>query len=251
MVPTIFGFDLKMVDKTQNNAKWVAAVASIIAIGCVVGLIVMLSTTCPCPVTDHQDKKTSNDSEKAVNEIKSKIRKILIAFPPNGTDQEKDIQDKVTKLMLYVAIEERPVVESSMIKTLSTIVSDVRKSQVASPVETPNEFQTSSDIAMVNVLETVLEKAYGKESQSFAIEADSDIIEFRTTLNFISSIFDVLSVIVWKERDQFMSSLGETDIISTIYSQMKDKARTPSGKQVPSTVDETKKQIERSPANKN
>jgi hypothetical protein len=224
-----------MVDKTQNNAKWVAAVASIIAITCVVGLIVMLSTrpTCPsCPVTDI-------DSQKAVNEIKSKIRKILIAFPPNGTDQEKDFQDKVTKLMLYVAIEERAVVESSMVKTLSKIVSDVRKSQVASPVETTsNEFQTSSDIAMVNVLETVLDTTYGKESKPFVMEADSDIIEFRTTINFIASIFDVLSVIVCKERDQYMSSLGETDIISMIYSQMKDKARTPSGKQVPSTVDE-------------
>jgi hypothetical protein len=238
-----------MVDKTQNNVKWVAAVASIIAVACFVGLIVMMSTTCPCPVTDHQDEKTSNDSRKAVNEIKSKIRKILIAFPPNGTDQEKDIQDKVTKLMLYVVTEENPTIESSMIKTLSKIISDVRKSQIAShPVETPsNESQTNSDIAMVNVLETVLNGTYGKESEPFAIEADSDI-EFRTTINFLSSIFDVLSVIVRKERDQYMSSLGETDIISTIYIKWKTRllnaTRTPSGKQVPSTVDETEKQME-------
>jgi hypothetical protein len=146
-----------------------------------------------------------------------------------------------------------------MIKTLSKIVSDERKSQVASPVETPsNEFQTSSDIAMVNILETIMNGTYEKESESLAIEADSDIVELKIT-NFITSIvsqetnpiakrkiFDVLSVIVRKERDQYMSSLGETDI-STINSQMEDNAsyatRTPSGKQVPSTVDETEKQI--------
>jgi hypothetical protein len=44
----------------------------------------------------------SKDSEKAVNEIKSKIRKILTAIVSNGTGPEKDFQDKVTKLMLYV-----------------------------------------------------------------------------------------------------------------------------------------------------
>jgi len=330
VVPTIFGFDLKMVDKTQNIAKWVAAVASVIAIACVVGLIVMLSTKYQCPVTDHpcstespqseiavmpnltnntsqQDpshptpstgifespsfsiteaktyesdetrtntslnikersgKLTNNkteeskDSEKAVNEIKSKIRKILTTITSNGTDQEKDFQNKVTKLMLYIVSETNPNIESSMIKTLSKIVSDERKSQVASPVETPsNEFQTSSDIAMVNVLETIMNGTYEKESESLAIEADSDIVELKIT-NFITSIvsqetnpiakrkiFDVLSVIVRKERDQYMSSLGETDI-STINSQMEDNAsyatRTPSGKQVPSTVDETEKQI--------
>jgi hypothetical protein len=54
-------------------------------------------------------------------------------------------------------------------------------------------------------------------------------------------------VIVRKERDQYLFSLGETDI-STIKSQMEDKAsyatRTPSGEQVPSTVDDkTEKQI--------
>ena len=330
MVPTIFGFDLKMVDKTQNIAKWVAAVASVIAIACVVGLIVMLSTKYQCPVTDHpcstespqseiavmpnltnntsqqdpshptpstgifespsfsiteaetyesdetrtntsldikgrsrhltNDKtELSNDSEKAVNEIKSKIRKILTTITSNGTDQEKDFQNKVTKLMLYIVSETNPNIESSMIKTLSKIVSDERKSQVASPVETPsNEFQTSSDIAMVNILETIMNGTYEKESESLAIEADSDIVELKIT-NFITSIvsqetnpiakrkiFDVLSVIVRKERDQYMSSLGETDI-STINSQMEDNAsyatRTPSGKQVPSTVDETEKQI--------
>ena len=231
-----------MVDKTQNNAKWVAAVASIIAIACFIGLIVRLITTCPCPaVTDHPDKKLSNDSQKAVNEIKSKIRKILIAFPPNGTDQERDFEENVTKLILYVLTEENPVVESSMVKTLRKIVS--RQKEVASPVETPNA-ETKVEIIMVNVLETVLDTTYGKES-----EADSDIIEFRTTINFVATI-------VCKERDQYMSSLGETDIISTIYSQMEDKlasyaTRTPSGKQVPSTVDETEKQKERSQANKN
>ena len=329
MVPTIFGFDLKMVDKTQNIAKWVAAVASVIAIACVVGLIVMLSTKYQCPVTDHpcstespqseiavmpnltnntsqqdpshptpstgifespsfsiteaetyesdetrtntsldikgrshltNDKtELSSDSEKAVNEIKSKIRQILTTITSNGTDQEKDFQTKVTKLMLYIVSETNPNIESSMIKTLSKIVSDERKSQVASPVETPsNEFQTSSDIAMVNVLETIMNGIYEKESEPLAIEADSDIVELKIT-NFITSIvsqetnpiakrkiFDVLSVIVRKERDQYISSLGETDI-STINSQMEDNAsyatRTPSGKQVPSTVDETEKQI--------
>ena len=321
MVPTIFGFDLKMVDKTQNIAKWVAAVASVIAIACVVGLIVMLSTKYQCPVTDHPCSTESPQSEIAVMpnltnntsqqdpshptpstgifespsfsiteaetyesdetrtntslDIKgrsrhltndktelssdSKIRQILTTITSNGTDQEKDFQNKVTKLMLYIVSETNPNIESSMIKTLSKIVSDERKSQVASPVETPsNEFQTSSDIAMVNVLETIMNGTYEKESESLAIEADSDIVELKIT-NFITSIvsqetnpiakrkiFDVLSVIVRKERDQYMSSLGETDI-STINSQMEDNAsyatRTPSGKQVPSTVDETEKQI--------
>jgi hypothetical protein len=247
-----------MVDKTQNNAKWVAAVASIIAVGCFVGLIVMLSTTYQCPVTDHPGSTKSNESEKAVNEIKSKIRKILSTFVYNSTDQEKDFQNKVTKLMLYIATDTDPEVESSVIKTLSIIVSDIRRAQVASPEETPsNEFQTSSDIAMANVLEKVMTSA--KQSEPFAIEADSDIVELKIT-NFITSIvshetnpiakrkiFDVLSVVVRKERDQYMSTLGETDI-STINSQMEDKAsyatKPPSGKQVPSTVDETEKQIE-------
>jgi hypothetical protein len=66
VVPTIFGFDLKMVDKTQNIAKWVAAVASVIAIACVVGLIVMLSTKYQCPVTDHPCSTESPQSEIAV-----------------------------------------------------------------------------------------------------------------------------------------------------------------------------------------
>ena len=223
--------DLKMVDKTQNNGKWVAAVASIIAFACFVGLIVLLSTTCPCRST----KSPRNHSEE-VNEIKSKIRTILTTFTFYSTDQEKDFQNKVTKLMLYVVTEENPTVESSMVKTLSKIISEVRKSQVASPVETPNEFQTSSDIAMVNVLETIMNGTIGTyaEKEPLAIEAE--------TAEFMSSIFDVLSVIVLKERDQYMSSVGETDIISMIYSQM--ATRKPSGKQVPSTVDETKKQIE-------
>jgi hypothetical protein len=57
----------------------------------------------------------SKDSEKAVNEIKSKIRKILTAIVSNGTGLEKDFQDK-TQLMMYIASETNPVVESSMIK---------------------------------------------------------------------------------------------------------------------------------------
>ena len=105
--------------------------------------------------TDKTEK--SNHSEEAVNEIKSKIRKILTTITPDGTDQEKDFQHKVTKLMLYIVSETNPNIESSMIKTLSKIVSDERKSQKASSVETPsNEFQTNSDMAMVNVLETIM-----------------------------------------------------------------------------------------------
>ena len=253
-----------MVDKTQNIAKWVAAVASVIAIACVVGLIVMLSTKYQCPVTDHpcstespqseiavmpnltnntsqqdpshptpstgifespsfsiteaetyesdetrtntsldikgrsrhltNDKtELSKDSEKAVNEIKSKIRKILTTITSNGTDQEKDFQNKVTKLMLYIVSETNPNIESSMIKTLSKIVSDERKSQVASPVETPsNEFQTRSDIAMVNVLETIINGTNEKQTKTRANKAGSDM-ELTTPTPIETSSFQARS----------------------------------------------------------
>ena len=61
-----------------------------------------------------------------------------------------------------------------MIKTLSKIVSDASKSQTASTYETTsNGFQARSDMAIVNVLETIMEETQPeKESESLAIEAD-------------------------------------------------------------------------------
>jgi hypothetical protein len=61
-----------------------------------------------------------------------------------------------------------------MIKTLSKIVSDASKSQTASTAETTsNGFQARSDMAIVNVLETIMEETQPeKESESLAIEAD-------------------------------------------------------------------------------
>ena len=61
-----------------------------------------------------------------------------------------------------------------MIKTLSKIVSDASKSQTASTAETTSKgFQARSDMAIVNVLETIMEGTQPeKESESLAFEAD-------------------------------------------------------------------------------
>jgi hypothetical protein len=50
-------------NKTQNIGKWVAAVASFIAVACVVGLVVMPSTTYQCPVTDQPCSTKSPQTE--------------------------------------------------------------------------------------------------------------------------------------------------------------------------------------------
>ena len=107
-------------------------------------------------------------------------------------------------------------------------------------------------MAIVNVLETIMEGTQPeKESESLAIEADWHHQIENHKLYFIDCFtrdkshrqtenFSAFSFL----RDQYLSSLGETEI-STITSQMEDKAsyatRKPGGKQVPSTVvDETK-----------
>ena len=97
----------------------------------------------------------------------------MTAIVSNGTGPEKDFQDKVTKLMLYIDSETNPEVESSMIKTLSKIVSDASKSQTGSTAETTsNGLQARSDMAIVN-LETIMEGTQPeKESESLAFEAD-------------------------------------------------------------------------------
>ena len=153
---------------------------------------------------------------------------------------------------------------------MPNIVSDERKSQTASPVETPsNEIQTSYAITLVNDLEAMMNGTYETESESLAMEAVSDIVKLKITqyissifstyeeeseslaiedaTNFISSIianetdpiakrnmFDVLSVIIRKERAKFLlgiysscfSSLGKTDqleILMLVKSQMEDE----------------------------
>jgi hypothetical protein len=133
--------------------------------------------------------KQREDSLKAVNEIKSKIRKILTASVSDASGEEKDFQNKVVKLMLYIISETNPDVESSMIKTLNKIISDASKSETSSTNETPSDgFQVRSDMAIVNVLETLMEGTkQDKESESLAIEADSDIVELKMT-NFLSSL---------------------------------------------------------------
>ena len=61
----------------------------------------------------NNNDKTANiqeceDAVKAINQINSKIRKIFTTITPNSTDQEKDFQCKVTKLMLYIVSETTP-----------------------------------------------------------------------------------------------------------------------------------------------
>ena len=152
-----------MVGKTQNIAKWVVAVASVIAIACVLGFVKTMSTTYTCPVTDHpcstQSPRTeidvlpnltnnvgqqnpshptpstgifgsptyesdetrtntslnikgrigksinlkteeSQDSEKAVNEIKSKIRNILSAIVSHETNPITKWRINIAKFMI-------------------------------------------------------------------------------------------------------------------------------------------------------
>ena len=152
-----------MVGKTQNIAKWVVAVASVIAIACVLGFVKTMSTTYICPVTDHpcstqsphteidvlpnltnnvgqqnpshptpstgifgsptydSDETRTNtslnikgrigksinlkteesqDSEKAVNEIKSKIRNILSAIVSHETNPITKWRINIAKYMI-------------------------------------------------------------------------------------------------------------------------------------------------------
>jgi hypothetical protein len=116
--------------------------------------------------------------------------------------------------------------------TTPKIVSDERKSEIAIPVETPsNEIQTGSDIAMVNVLETIMNGTYETESESLAMEAVThfiaSIISNQTDPISKRNMLDVLSVIIRKERAKFFSSLGKTDqlkILMLIKSRMEDEA---------------------------
>jgi hypothetical protein len=75
------------------------------------------------------------------------------------------------------------------IDVLPKIVSDERKSQKASPVETPsNEIQTSSDTRkLVNILETIMDGTCETESETLAMEAVPDIVKAKIT-HFISSM---------------------------------------------------------------
>jgi hypothetical protein len=141
-------------------------------------------------LTNDKTEQTE-DSLKAVNEIKWKIRKILTVSVSDASGEEKDLQNKVARLMLYIISETNPDVKSLMITTLSRIVS--RKSETASTAEpeTPPsiEFEARPDRTIVNVFfETLMEGTQqDKESESLAIEADSDIVELKIT-NFLSSL---------------------------------------------------------------
>jgi hypothetical protein len=95
--------------------------------------------------------------------------------------------------MFYLLSETKTETKGSMVNSISHLISDVSPRKSATPVETPsNGFQTSSDIAMVNVLETIINGTNEKQTKTRANKAGSDM-ELTTPTPIETSSFQARS----------------------------------------------------------